>query len=127
MKSEKIGLITFEESEVDQIEGIGEADVKEVILYYDHQLIKVFQRLIEEHFNLKVDLQVSEFEAAYQWSTNKYIHVKRIAVVFATYMLFCLSMHDWISYNSSSDSAQYIHDFISVHRNTPQQLFKLAL
>jgi ATP-dependent DNA helicase 2 subunit 2 len=35
MKSEKIGLITFEESEVDQIEGIGESDVKKVILRYD--------------------------------------------------------------------------------------------
>jgi hypothetical protein len=46
MKSEKIGLITFEESEVDQIEGIGEAEVKKVILRYDHLLIKVFQRLI---------------------------------------------------------------------------------
>jgi hypothetical protein len=46
MKSEKIGLITFEESEVDQIEGVGETDVKNVLLRYDRHLIEVFQRLI---------------------------------------------------------------------------------
>jgi hypothetical protein len=30
MKKEKVGLITFEESEVDQIEGIGEGDAEKV-------------------------------------------------------------------------------------------------
>ena len=30
MKNEKIGLITFEESEVDQIEGVSEEDVERV-------------------------------------------------------------------------------------------------
>jgi hypothetical protein len=46
MKSEKLGLITYEESEVDQIEGIGEADVKQVLSRCKWQLIKVFQGLI---------------------------------------------------------------------------------
>jgi hypothetical protein len=32
LKSEKVGLITFEESEVDQIEGIGETEFENVIL-----------------------------------------------------------------------------------------------
>ena len=31
MKEEKIGLITFEESEVDQIEGVGEGDAQKVL------------------------------------------------------------------------------------------------
>jgi len=30
MKKSQVGLITYEESEVDQVEGIGEAEVKEV-------------------------------------------------------------------------------------------------
>lgn len=32
MKKEKVGLITFEESEVDQIEGVGEGDADKVFL-----------------------------------------------------------------------------------------------
>jgi hypothetical protein len=31
MKSENVGLITFTESEIDQIEGIGEKEAKEVL------------------------------------------------------------------------------------------------
>ena len=30
MKKEKIGLITFEESEVDQMEGVGQGDAQKV-------------------------------------------------------------------------------------------------
>ena len=33
MKKSQVGLITYEESEVDQVEGIGEAEVKEVCFW----------------------------------------------------------------------------------------------
>ena len=46
MKKEKVGLITFEESEVDQIEGIGEGDAEKVFPQTTSKLMIVLQGLI---------------------------------------------------------------------------------
>ena len=43
MKKEKVGIITFEESEVDQIEGMSEEDAEKVYFNVFHQLTVVLQ------------------------------------------------------------------------------------
>jgi hypothetical protein len=74
MKSEKVGLITFEESEVDEIEGIGEEEAKNVLFLEIHADPSFYRTDTWKTRRMSRDNVISLLlmarQGTYEWSFN---------------------------------------------------------